>query len=156
MSKNTEIHASVSANAITAAVDPKAHLVFKNIPSLGAAVSATDAKSWSDSTEACAGDARTYADKKHSSTQQTVAMIVMDAQLHTFSFYETKLKEAGLGLPQKKDVLTYAFAWHLRLDVSDADKKKASDNSKALNRYVSAGRRLIALARNEIGVCVFR
>lgn len=152
MSTNSEILSSTSGAAIAAAAKPDAQLIFTNIPSLGTNPAAVDAEKWHETTKACAGDAVRFADKKRAATQQTLVMIVMDAQLHTLSYYETKLKEAGLGLPQKKDVLAYAIAWHLKIDVSDTDKKKAADNSKALNRFASAGRRLIGLGRKELGV----
>lgn len=152
MSTNSEILSSTSGAAIAPATKSDAQLVFTNIPSLGTSPAAVDAEKWHETTKACAGDAITFADKKRAATQQTLVMIVMDAQLHTLSYYETKLREAGLGQPQKKDVLTYAIAWHLKLDVSDTDKKKAADNSKALNRLASAGRRLIGLGRKELGV----
>ncbi|MFB0692145.1 hypothetical protein ACA106_16645 [Agrobacterium pusense] len=152
MSMNSEILSSTSGTAIAAASKPDAQLTFTNIPSLGTNPGAADTEKWHETTKACAGDAITFADKKRAATQQTLVMIVMDAQLHTQSYYETKLKEAGLGLPQKKDVLAYAIAWHLKIDVSDTDKKKAADNSKALNRFASAGRRLIGLGRKELGV----
>jgi len=149
---NPETTSSTSATAIATATRSDEQLVFTNIPPLGANPSAADAERWQIATNACAGDAIAFANKKRAAIQQTLVMTVMDAQLHTFDFYETKLREAGYGLPQKKDVLTYAIAWHLKLDVSGTDKKKASDNSKALNRLVSAGRRLIALGRAELGV----
>lgn len=151
MSTKSQNLSSTSGAAIAAADKPDAQLAFTNIPSLGTAPGAADAEKWHETTKACAGEAITYADKKRVATQQALVMMVMDAQLHKFDYYNTKLKEAGLGRPQKKDALTYAIAWHLKLDVSDADKKKATDNSKALNRLVSAGQRLIALGRKELG-----
>jgi hypothetical protein len=152
MSKNSEALSSTSAVAIAAVAKPDSALAFTNIPSLGSDPGNAEVDEWHNSTQACASDAITFADKKRAATQQTLVMIVMDAQLHTLNYYGTKLKEAGLGLPQKKDVLTYAIAWHLKIDVSDTDKKKAADNSKALNRLASAGRRLIAFGRKELGV----
>lgn len=149
---STKLESSTSGAAIVAASKSDVQLIFTDIPPLGTNPSAADAEKWQNATKACAGDTITFADKKRAATQQTLVMIVMDAQLHTFAYYETKLREAGLGLPQKKEALTYAIAWHLRLDVSDTDKKKAADNSKALNRLASAGRRLIAFGRKELGV----
>ncbi|KQO79010.1 hypothetical protein [Rhizobium sp. Leaf262] len=152
MSTNSKTLTSTSDVAIAAAYKPDVQLALPNIPSLGSAPGAADANTWHEATKTCAGEAITFADKKRDATRQTFAMIVMDTQLHTYSFYETKLKEAGLGLPQKKETLTYGIAWHLKLDVSDANKKIATDNSKTLNRLVSAGQRLIALGRKELGI----
>jgi len=152
MSTTSQKLTSTSSAAISAAYKSDVQLTLTNIPSLGSTPGAADADTWHEATKTCAGEAITFADKKRDATRQTLVMIVMDAQLQTYSFYETKLKEAGLGLPAKKETLTYAMAWHLKLDVSDTDKKKATDNSKTLNRLVSAGQRLIALGRKELGV----
>jgi len=151
MSTRTEALASTSASAITAAGNSAVELAIKDIPPLGDTPSATEAESWTEIAQRCAGDNREYEGKSRLAAQQTLAMVVMLSQLYPVSYWETKLKEAGLGLPKKKDALTYAFAYLMKLDVGNADKKKASDHSKALNRYASAGRSLLAAAGEKLG-----
>lgn len=149
MSTKTETSTSAPTNA--AADTQTVELAIKDIPSLGEAPSGAEAESWTEIAQRCAGDNREYEGKSRLAAQQTLAMAVMVSQLYPFSYWETKLKEAGLGLPKKRDALTYALAYILKLDVGNVDKKKASDHSKALNRHASAGRSLLAAAGEKFG-----
>lgn len=151
MSKRTEAFASTATSAISTAGNLAVELAIKDIPSLGETPSAAEAESWNEIAQRCAGDNREYEGKSRLAAQQTLAMVVMLSQLYPYSYWETKLREAGLGLPKNKDTLTYALAYILKLDVGNVDKKKASDHSKALNRYTSAGRSLLAAAGEKFG-----
>lgn len=125
-------------------------LVFQDVPSFGKTLNASQAIEWRQKTQECAGSATDFATKKRMAVRQLVAMVVMDAQQAPAGFFEGELKNAKLGVPRSKNPLAAAFAYHLKLDVANADKKKRSDDSKALNRYANAGQRLFDLARAKM------
>jgi hypothetical protein len=151
---STKSSLSSSASKIVEAAVSKSGvaLIFDNVPSLGTDLAAADVEKWHKFTKECATNSAAYSDRSRQAARQALVVILMDAQIHSLDYYETLLKTGDIGLPQKKDVLTYALAWHLQINVADTNSKKATDNSKALNRLANAGHRLKVLARNTLGM----
>lgn len=140
MRKTTQ--STTSSTTVADSAHLTADLVFSDLPSLGKAPNVGQADLWREKTMGCANASATFASKKRSAARQLVAMVIMDTQLASTGYYEGQLKEAKLGIPHSKNSLAAAFAWYLKLDVANADKKKKSDDAKTLNRYFSAGQRL--------------
>jgi len=151
MSAKSSLASSASKLAEAAASKGEVALVFDNVPSLGSNLGAADVEQWHKFTKECATNSAAYSDRSRQAARQALVAILMDAQIHSLDYYATLLKEFDIGAPQKKDVLTYALAWHLQINVTDLNSKKATDNSKALNRFANAGHRLKVLARKKFG-----
>lgn len=142
MSKKLETVASSSAVAIAAASTSGADLVIDDIPSVAPDHGAADVTRWYETTQEVSKSATELQTRSDKASHKMLAMIVLDAELHDVEFYKAEIKTQNIGLPQNKDALTLAMVCHMGIDVTHTDKTIKNNNSKALNRYVSAGRQL--------------
>lgn len=152
MSSKLETLSSTSNAAISAASTVEVTPVVDDIPSLGPDHGAADAQLWYGATQQASQSATELQQRGDKAIRQMLAMIILDAELQNGEFYKTEIKLQNIGLPKNRDKLTLACVCHMSIDVAHADTKTKANNSKALNRYVSAGRQLLMEApRDESG-----
>ncbi|MBB3967331.1 hypothetical protein [Rhizobium metallidurans] len=139
---------SAQAIAVATASDP---VEFDDVPSLGADHGAADEAKWHEATIKVISQANGLSLRSDKAARQSLAMVLIDVELHRPEFFQLGLKQEGFSEPANKDVLTLGIAFHYRLDVGHKDVATKTNNSKMLNRLVSAARYIKSKAIDKTG-----